>query len=88
MKTLPTFLGILINIIVFSKCSNIGISVFPNKTEINKNSIFLIEGFASSQKIINSLNKEYRIYLQNGNQKITLNIVKTNVGDFQLTQAI
>lgn len=88
MKTLTTFLGILINIVVFSKCSNIGISVFPNKTEINKNSIFLIEGFASSQKIINSLNKEYRIYLQNGNQKITLNIVKINVGDFQLTQAI
>lgn len=88
MKKLLTFLGILATIFAFSKCSNIGISVFPNNTEINKNSIFLIEGFASSQKIINSLNKEYRIYLQSGNQKITLNIVEINVGEFQLTQAI
>lgn len=67
---------------------NNGIFVFPNKTEINKNSIFMIEGFDTSQKFITSLNKEHKIYLQNGNQKINLKIVEINVGDFKITQAI
>lgn len=48
----------------------------------------MIEGFATSQKIITSLNKEYKIYLQSGNQKINLKVTETLIGDFQLTQAI
>lgn len=88
MKSILTVFGILINLLAYSKCGNSGIDVFPTTTEINKNSIFLIEGFATSQKIITSLNKEYKIYLQNGDQKINLKVTETLVGDFQLTQAI
>lgn len=88
MKSILTIFGILVNILIYSKCGSNGIDVFPTKTEINKNSIFLIEGFASSQKIITLLNKDYKIYLQSGNQKINLKVTETLVGDFQLTQAI
>lgn len=88
MKSRLLFFGILVNILIYSKCGSNGIDVFPTKTEINKNSIFLIEGFATSQKIITSLNKEYKIYLQSGNQKINLKVTETLIGDFQLTQAI
>lgn len=88
MRLILTVFGILINLLAYSKCGNSGIDVFPTKSEINKNSIFLIEGFATSQKIITSLNKEYKIYLQSGNLKINLKVTETLVGDFQLTQAI
>ncbi|WP_341227939.1 hypothetical protein [uncultured Arcticibacterium sp.] len=73
---------------VFAYCGDSGIWVFPNDRKLNKNPVFIVEGFARSQKAILSLNKEHKIYLKSGNSKVDLVVLETLIGDFQLTQAV
>mgnify|MGYP006333990579 CR=1 FL=1 len=62
---------------LFADCTVRGISIFPVNTEIKQNSIFVIDGFAESQKVIQKLGKKYPIYLISGQQKIKL-VVENN----------
>lgn len=87
-KIIPIVILLLFTVHGFSKCSNGGMNFWPFKQRINQNSIFVIEGFAASQQIINDLGKAYKVYLIAPNQKIKLNVQELLVGQFNLTQAI
>ncbi len=69
-------------------CSSNYLSIFPTTDTVPKNGLFLLEGYGSSQKIINGLNKQYPIYLIADNKKIVLLVKEILVGEFQLTQAL
>lgn len=69
-------------------CSSWNIRVFPNTKIISKNSIFVVEGYAMAQSHIKRFNKNKSVYLTSGNDTIQLKVLKTLVGEFQLTQAV
>ena len=71
-----------------AKCSNSGLWVFPKSSEIHLNDIIVVEGYASSQRIIDSLNNGYPIYLEADGHKVEFEILEVHKGMFQLTQAI
>jgi hypothetical protein len=61
---------------------------FPSTKEISLNSMFIIQGYAFSQKTIKSF-KERIIYLESENgELIELNLQEILTGQMQLTQAI
>lgn len=69
-------------------CSSSGMYFFPETKEISLNSMFIIEGYAFSQKTINSF-KERTIYLESENgELIELNLQEILKGQMELTQAI
>ena len=72
----------------FSKCGGANLSVFPEKREIKNTSLFLLEGYAGSQLTVENLNTKFPIYLKSGNEKISLLVIETHKGIFQLTQAL
>lgn len=89
MKIILTILvGILLTGQTFAKCASSGIWAFPQNGVIKQNSWIMIEGYATSQKIINSLNQDYPIYLESKGHKVKLNVTSIFKGQFQLTQAI
>jgi len=69
-------------------CSWSGIYVYPKSNTITSNSWIIIEGYASSQSIIDSLNNGYSVYLESDGSKIPLQLKEFNKGGFRLTQAI
>lgn len=72
----------------FSKCASSGLSFWPDGQTINENTIFVIEGYAVSQKIITELGTTYKVYLKSDGQIVDLKVQETLVGQFNLTQAI
>ncbi len=87
-KIIPLLVLLLTTLDGFSKCASSRLYFWPAKQTISQNSIFVIDGYASSQKIINELGKTYTVYLKSDNQKIKLNVQEILVGQFRLTQAI
>ncbi|MFK8007003.1 MAG: hypothetical protein AB8H03_11550 [Saprospiraceae bacterium] len=73
---------------LFGNCGMSGIWVFPKGDEISKNSMFMIEGYAFSQKVINNLDGKYPAYLQAENHIIKLKVETIHEGEYGLTQAI
>ena len=72
----------------FAECSMSGMQFFPEQKEISLNSRFIIQGYAFSQKTINSF-KERTVYLESENgELIELNLQELLIGQMQLTQAI
>jgi hypothetical protein len=71
-----------------AECENMGLSVFPNGHTIKQNSIFVVEGYALSQRIVIGLNKKYPVYLKSGDKRVNLFVKEICVGKFGLTQAI
>ena len=72
----------------FADCSSMGMQFFPSTKEISLNSMFIIQGYAFSQKTINSF-KNRTIYLESENgELIKLNLQELLKGQMQLTQAI
>jgi hypothetical protein len=69
-------------------CKSDGLYFWPKNTSINKNSIFVISGYAQSQTIINGLGKNHKVFVKSGKLKIQLFVQKIYVGTFGLTQAI
>src|SRR5690606_27206257 len=55
---------------------------------VSQNSFFVIDGYASSQKIISGLGTTYKVYLKSDKEKIKLNVRELLVGQYSLTQAI
>lgn len=69
-------------------CSSSGLYVFPTGSTVKQNTLFVIDGYASSQKIIEGLDKKYPVYLQSGEKRVDLIVKETLIGQFYLTQAI
>lgn len=72
----------------FADCAGTGLNVLPSQKEIKKTSLFLLEGYAESQHVIADLNTKHPIYLKSGNERITLEVIETHVGQFYLTQVL
>lgn len=71
-----------------AECAMSGMQFFPEQKEISLNPIFIIQGYAFSQKTINSF-KERKIYLESENgDLIELNLQEILTGQMQLTQAV
>ncbi len=87
-KKLLMLIFLLNTVIAFSKCGSGGIEFWPSKQTISENSIFIIDGYSTSQKIIVGLGKTYGIFLITNNQKIKLNVQEILVGQYGITQAI
>lgn len=89
MRILITaLLSLLITGNLIAECSFGGLKIFPATKEIKQNSWIIIEGYASSQKIIDLLNQDYAVYLESGGHKIKLEVMSTYKGMYSLTQAI
>lgn len=89
MKQLLTIIfGLFCIATVYADCAMSGFSVFPSGQTIKQNSIFVLDGYAESQKVILELNKKHDIYLKSGDKKIKLLVTEICVGQFRLTQAI
>ncbi|TNE78457.1 MAG: hypothetical protein EP332_14200 [Bacteroidetes bacterium] len=89
MKSLISLIvGLLLTSSIYGYCSVSGLEVFPSNQHIKQNSIFILEGYSTSQRIIADLNKKHSIYLKNGDRKINLIVSEILVGEFLLTQAI
>ena len=72
----------------FADCAGMGMQFFPSTKEISLNSMFIIQGYAFSQKTIKSF-KERIIYLESENgELIELNLQEILTGQMELTQAI
>lgn len=69
-------------------CSSGSLSVFPKGKTIKQNSIFIIDGYGSSQKLVLDFNKKNAVYLKSGNEKVRLLVKEICIGQFQLTQAV
>lgn len=69
-------------------CSLGRIEFWPTGVSVPQNPIFLIEGYALSQKIILKLNQDYPVYLKSLDEKIVLQVQEVLIGEAGLTQAI
>jgi hypothetical protein len=89
MKKIISILILLLTTVDgFSKCTSSGLYFWPTKPTISQNSIFVIEGYATSQKIIDGLGTTHKVFLKSDKQKIRLNVQEILVGQYFLTQAI
>lgn len=79
---------LLISIQGFAKCGFDGLQFFPKKSSISENSVFVIEGYGTSQKAIHEFGTTGYAYLKSGMQKIKLIVQEIHVGQHDLTQAI
>lgn len=69
-------------------CGGRGIEFFPKQKEISSNSMFIIQGYGSSQNTINSFENR-RVYLESEiGEIIELNLYEILKGQMKLTQAI
>lgn len=89
MKTVILFLVLTFGVTpAFAECSLRGMQFFPEQKEISLNSMFIIQGYALSQKTINSF-KNRTIYLESEKgELIELNLQEILKGHMELTQAI
>lgn len=72
----------------YADCAATGLWVFPSGQTINPNSIFILNGYAHSQRVIPELNKKHSIYLKSGIKKIRLVVTEICVGQYRITQAV
>lgn len=89
MKKIIFFLFLAFGIqSAFAECSFRGMNFFPSTKEISLNSVFIIEGYADSQKTINSFIGR-SVYLESeSGELIELNLQEILTGKMYLTQAI
>ena len=80
--------GINLSFAECTMCAMSGIQFFPQQKEISMNSMFIIEGYARSEKTINSFENR-KIYLESEyGELVELNLLETWKGQMSLTQAI
>jgi hypothetical protein len=89
MKALTALLiALLLASAVQAKCNNNGLTFWPTSNTILQNSVFVVDGYAESQKIVTDLSSNYKAYLRAGTQRIPLSVQELLVGQFLLTQAV
>ena len=89
-KTFTIFLFIICNSLFSNNfdCAMSAMTFLPEKKEISLNSMFIIEGYAMSQKTINSLKKR-KVFLEDKNgETVELILLEILKGQMSLTQAI
>lgn len=69
-------------------CGGSGLSAYPHQKEIPKTSLFVLDGYAGSQQVIKNLNTEFPVYLQTGNERISLKVIEVHIGQFNISQAL
>lgn len=87
-KIFPILILLLTAVDGFSECASSGLYFWPIEKTISQNSIFVIDGYSTSQKIISGLGTTYKVFLKSDKQKIKLNVQEKLVGQYNLTQAI
>ncbi|WP_162880207.1 hypothetical protein [Mariniflexile rhizosphaerae] len=89
MKKIILFLLVTFGIkSVFADCAMSGMQFFPETKEVGLNSMFIIQGYAFSQKTIKSFENR-TIYLESEDgELIELNVQEILIGQMELTQAI
>lgn len=89
MKRLIVFACFLLAVVrAYADCGSSSITVFPTGSRIKQNSIFMVEGYGTSQRVITELNTKYPVYLKSGNKRVDLIVQEVLVGELQLTQAV
>jgi hypothetical protein len=79
----------IVHVSALADCSAGGIYIYPSRnSEIRPNTLFVLEGIESSQKVLDSLNTAYPIYLVSGDERIQLNVVERCYGAKQIVQVI
>ncbi|MEM9526045.1 MAG: hypothetical protein AAGA31_05510, partial [Bacteroidota bacterium] len=73
---------------IYADCAGSGLWTYPHSGAINQNSLIVLEGYARSQRIINSLNNKYPVYLESSGHCVQLILKSTHRGMFDITQAI
>jgi hypothetical protein len=72
-----------------AECIMGGITYFPEQQCISQNSIFIFEGYAFDQDVINSFNENRQAYLETDDgDKVVLKIEDIFIGQMGLTQAM
>jgi len=72
-----------------AECIMGGITYFPEQQSISQNSIFIFEGYAFDQEVINSFKDNRQAYLQSEDgDKVNLKIYDILIGQMGLTQGI
>lgn len=71
-----------------AECSNNGIRYFPEQKEISINPMFIIQGYAESQKSIRKFQNTKVYLISEKGEQIELVLQELLEGDFHLTQAV
>ena len=71
-----------------SSCTGAGMQFFPEQKEISLNSMFIIEGYARSQRQITDLNDKKIFLISENGDLIELKLLNILKGQKKLTQAI
>jgi|GEM_PF-290416 len=87
-RLLLFFASLLLSHAALAECTASGITVWPLKKTIARNPVFIVEGFANSQAVIEQLGKEKKVYLKSGDAVVQLKVVRVLKGGFYLTQAV
>lgn len=89
MKRLFFLLIVILGIhSAYGKCAMSGMQFYPDQNEISLNSLFIIEGYAISQKTVESF-KDRKVFLESDDgDEVELELLEIRQGQMQLMQAI
>jgi hypothetical protein len=73
---------------IFAKCANGGFQFYPEQKEISMNSMFIIQGYGTSQKLIIEFEKTKLFLISKNGELIELKLQELLKGERGLTQAI
>lgn len=71
-----------------AKCSSGRLSLFPDNTEIHPNACLMIDGYAMSQKVVESFNYTPVSLQSDSGDQVKLSVVEYNQGGFNINQSI
>jgi hypothetical protein len=86
--TLILFLGLLNCLTAGAMCWSWGFHVWPQNRSISKNTIIVLEGYASSRSVIEDLGETNKAYLISQSERVDLKVVRILIGQYNATQAI
>lgn len=87
-KVFTFLLSFFLTAQAFAECAMSGLWAYPTTREIHQNSIIVLEGYSYSERIIDSLNIGYPVYLEADGHKVNLMVTEVRKGMFEITQAI
>ena len=81
-------IGLMFSSTVFADCASSGLTVYPDRTTITKNSLFFIEGYYFDQQVVRDFGDKSNAYLVSGKKRIKLETVRLFEGMMHLTMAM
>lgn len=88
MRSAFLVVAVFISGIASAMCTLNGIWPLSKQTTLNRNGLIILEFYGLSQELVPYLNIKYPVYLQNEKGKITLSVIETLKGEFNLVQVI